>query len=64
MVVGTGWGADWEFAGDCEPAAGAGGDEAPPSVCELAGNRVVRKKKISTGTLFRRRIITRLGINP
>src|SRR6266403_1458327 len=52
---------DWGFAAASEPATGIG--EAWFS-WEFARHSVVRRKKNSSGTLFRRRIVTRLGVDP
>src|SRR6266403_6213456 len=52
---------DWGFAAASDPATGIG--EAGFS-WEFARHSVVRRKKNSSGTLFRRRIVTRLGVDP
>src|ERR1700686_2182861 len=57
-VVGGDCGADCELAADSELATAAGGSWF---AWEFARDSVVRRKKNSSGTLFRRRIITLLG---
>src|ERR1700674_157941 len=65
LLVGGDWeddcGADCKFAADSELATATAGSWF---AWEFARNSVVRRKKNSSGTLFRRRIVTRLGVDP
>src|ERR1019366_8692595 len=64
-VVGGGE-VDGESAGAGEPATGTGDAwfGAIGLVCEFARNSAVSRRRISRATLFRRRIVTRLGVDP
>src|SRR5664279_1222164 len=57
---------DGESAGDWELADGTVGGwfGVVAFVCAFARNSAVSRKRISKATLFRRRIVTRLGVDP